>query len=651
MRARAEKQLATQAGMGALPQTRAGQRAVSGRSLLCLSLSFGLSMLMVIAGDVGQCAPLLASAPDQGQAPGKGGLERRDLTPYSQAEAGVKLLMGIFSRLGNEPQLALKNEMQNRKADLRQEPVPASLLAGAGNISDVSQGQLSKNYTDPALAIRPQQTSVRRLTVGRAVINKVVPIDGMTLAMAPRGSANAPAPAMQALPSGLGGSFAGDSPAPAAPPASFQNQDQGLAASTRNVRASLQSAMPRAEGQRSFQQAGGYSNTSDALQEKVANNKLLDLKNQLNQGAGLSKPVNSIPYLAGNVHSTMSPMQDKSRLREFNSESKRTSYGGAAEGTSRVMLQSGRRLEDNYSQSGYNQGRIVQTPAAEPSVNGIIRPAEQPGLFKYVREHLHELPKDAPREIASRENRLDTKDGFRESERDELKSVGQEEMSYGAQAETARGKAVSTKPVPRRKAIAAGEISQKESTADSEWKPEVAGKKAKAERQERFNQASPVPLVAYLPPSTLRGISGLPLGSSEKDTLAYLKSRGKFKTAESHGWRVYSLNSVQGNVALQAYIRGGKLEALRVYNADYLPASLGVSIESDLSTMKSKFGEPSFVLDEPTANNTLHGKANKGAAPAAKNYVYPLSQVGFQLARPATGASPQVMSVLFFRYL
>ena len=154
MRARAEKQLATQAGLGALPQTLAGGRADSKRSLLCLSLSFGLSMLMVMAGDVGQCAPLLASAPDQGQNPGKGGLERRDLTPYCQAEAGVKLLMGIFSRLGNEPQLALKNEMQNRKADLRQEPVPASLLAGAGNISDVSQGQLSKNYTDPALAIR-----------------------------------------------------------------------------------------------------------------------------------------------------------------------------------------------------------------------------------------------------------------------------------------------------------------------------------------------------------------------------------------------------------------------------------------------------------------------------------------------------------------
>ncbi|HND05817.1 MAG TPA: hypothetical protein PL012_09055 [Candidatus Obscuribacter sp.] len=643
MRARAEKQLATQAGLGALPQTLAGGRADSKRSLLCLSLSFGLSMLMVMAGDVGQCAPLLASAPDQGQNPGKGGLERRDLTPYCQAEAGVKLLMGIFSRLGNEPQLALKNEMQNRKADLRQEPVPASLLAGAGNISDVSQGQLSKNYTDPALAIRPQQTSVRRLTVGRAVINKVVPIDGMTIAMAPRGSVNAPAPAMQALPSGAGGA-AGDSLAPAAPPASFQSQGQGLGASTRNMRPSFQGALPRAEGQRYAQQAGGYSSNSDALQEKVATNKLLDLKSQLNQGGGASKPVNSIPYLAGSLHSTMSPMQDKSRLKEFNSESKRTSYGGASEGLNR-----GRRIEENLSQASYDEGRVVQTPAAEPSVNGIIRPAEQPGLFKYVREHRLELPKDAPREIASRESRLDTKDGFRESERDQSKSVGQEELSYGAVPEAVKVRAA--KQVPRRKATAASEASQKESTADSEWMQEVASKKAKAERQERFNQASPVPLVAYLPPSTLRGISGLPLGSSEKDTLAYLKSRGKFKTAESHGWRVYTLSSAQGNVALQAYLRSGKLEALRVYNADYLPASLGVSIESELSTMKSKFGEPSFVLDEPPANRTLNSKLDKGAAPAAKNYVYPLSQVGFQLARPSAGASPQVMSVLFFRYL
>lgn len=626
MRAGAEKQLATQAGSGStLPQSLA-RVAVSKRLLLCLSLSLGLSMVLVIAGDVAQCSPLLASAPDQGQPQGQAGLERRDLTPFCQAEAGVKLLMGIFSRLGNEPQLALKNEMQNRKADLRQEPVPASLLASAGNISaDVSQGQLSKNFTDPALAIRPQQTQVRRLTVGRAVINKVIPIDGMTIAMAPRGSVNAPAPALQALPSGAGGSFANESQAPAAAPASFQ------------------SAKPRAEGQRFQQQAGDYSSSTDALQEKVAGNKLQDLKNQLNQGVGASKQVNSIPYLAGSLHSTMSPMQDKSRLKEFNSESKRTSYSGNAEGLNR-----GRRVDDNTYNSGFNQGRLIQ-PAAEPSVNGIIRPAEQPGLFKYVREHLHELPKDAPREIASRESRLDTKDGFRESERDQGKAVGLEELTYGAIDEASKARMGSARPVARRKTLSTNAVSQKEGTADSEWKAESVSKKAKAERQEKFNQASPVPLVAYLPPSTLRGISGLPLGSSENDTLAYLKLRGKFKSAESHGWKVYTLNSTngQGNVALQAYIRGGKLEALRVFNADYLPASLGVSIESDLSTMKSKFGEPSFVLDEPTAT----GKAKKSAAPAAKNYVYPLSQVGFQLARPAAGSSPKVMSVLFFRYL
>ncbi len=648
MRAGAEKQLATEAGSGSrLPQNPAGL-AVSKRLMLCLSLSLGLSMVMVLAGDVARCSPLLASAPDQGQSQGQAGLERRDLAPFCQAEAGVKLLMGIFSRLGNEPQLALKNEMQNRKADLRQEPVPASLLASAGNISaDVSQGQLSKNFTDPALAIRPQQTQVRRLTVGRAVINKVIPIDGMTIAMAPRGSVNAPAPALQALPSGAGGSFASESPAPAAAPESIQNQAQGLGASTRNVRASFQNAQPRAEGQRFQQQAGAYSSSTDALQEKVAGNKLLDLKNQLNQGAGAAKPVNSIPYLAGSLHSTMSPMQDKSRLREFNSESKRTSYGGNAEGLNR-----GRRMEENSYQAGVNLGRVVQ-PAAEPSVNGIIRPAEQPGLFKYVREHLHELPKDAPQEIASRESRLDTKDGFREAERDQGRAVGQEELSYGSADEVGKTRMGSAKPPARRKTLSTSAVSQKEGTADSEWKTESVSKKAKAERQEKFNQASPVPLVAYLPPSTLRGISGLPLGSSEKDTLTYLKLRGKFKTAESHGWKVYSLTgpSGQGNVALQAYIRGGKLEALRVFNADYLPVSLGVSIQSDLSTMKSKFGEPSFVLDEPTATGNHPGKAKKSAAPAAKNYVYPLSQVGFQLARPAAGSSPQVMSVLFFRYL
>jgi hypothetical protein len=69
-----------------------------------------------------------------------------------------------------------------------------------------------------------------------------------------------------------------------------------------------------------------------------------------------------------------------------------------------------------------------------------------------------------------------------------------------------------------------------------------------------------------------------------------------------------------------------------------------VTIADDLSEMKSKFGEPSFILEEPRASD-------EGTKVMAKNYVYPLSQLGFQLARPVSDAKPQIKSVLLGRYL
>jgi len=35
----------------------------------------------------------------------------------------------------------------------------------------------------------------------------------------------------------------------------------------------------------------------------------------------------------------------------------------------------------------------------------------------------------------------------------------------------------------------------------------------------------------------------------------------------------------------------------------------------------------------------------------AKNYVYPISQVSFQLSRPNASSAPQVLSMLLFKFL
>jgi len=82
-----------------------------------------------------------------------------------------------------------------------------------------------------------------------------------------------------------------------------------------------------------------------------------------------------------------------------------------------------------------------------------------------------------------------------------------------------------------------------------------------------------------------------------------------------------------------------------VFDPKYVPASLGINISDNLAAMKQKFGEPSFILEEPNVKN-------------AKNYVYPVSQISFQLARPLQDKSksqiqskPQILSLMLFRFL
>ncbi|MGC5184045.1 hypothetical protein ACPXBI_28750, partial [Escherichia coli] len=57
--------------------------------------------------------------------------------------------------------------------------------------------------------------------------------------------------------------------------------------------------------------------------------------------------------------------------------------------------------------------------------------------------------------------------------------------------------------------------------------------------------------------------------------------------------------------------------------------------------IKEKFGEPAFILPEPAGGRSIE---------AGKNYIYPISQVSFALARSHDKAkpAPQVVSMLIF---
>lgn len=160
-------------------------------------------------------------------------------------------------------------------------------------------------------------------------------------------------------------------------------------------------------------------------------------------------------------------------------------------------------------------------------------------------------------------------------------------------------------------------------------------------------------IVAYNPPSMVFGISGLQLGASNNDVSSYLKSqygtqKSKFKSFKYKEWVVWSLvePSSQGErTTLQIFSRANQVEALRIFDDRYIPDAVNVRLADTMAVMKNRFGEPAFVLEEPQV------KDNSTEKKMIKNYVYPVSQVSFQLVRAENGTSPVVTSVLLFKFL
>lgn len=503
-----------------------------------------LSLLAIISlVNPGQCRSREKFAPISQTVP----VTAIKLGDFARPEAGLKLLNGIFSRL-SQPQLAQKNDGRQLLAENKMSMRQIALAAG----NSQQRGQFGNTLnaardtsTDPALAIRPQ--SARRLTVGRTTIDRVIPIEGISIAIPPAKIASKKAAFQQiaAAPAPAGAQFV---PAPAAFPAAPSSFGSG-APSSRLV---------DSEDEKSSRKNELAQNMPQPVRAPGS---------QLNGSLGAAYPARSesSPY-----------------IQEFSQST--TSSAVNWRGNKQQAEEVGERRRDS---------------AATDS--GIIRPAEQPGLFKYVREHLKETPRDIPNQV-SRENLRDR-------------------AGKGVGADADAGLATADKLTATRAKVA---------RADSERDIALEAK-----------DSNGAPLqIAFLPPNTVHGLNGLPLGASEEEVDRFLKNKGALSKAAVSGWKIWTLSDNKQNPLIQVYMRSSRAEAYRIYSQSYVPAGLGLALSDELSAMKSKFGEPAFILEEPGVRTVT-----------AKNYVYPVSQVSFQLVRTGAGSAPQILSLMLFRYL
>ncbi len=512
------------------------------------------------------------------------------LGDFSRADSGVKLLVGIFARLGNEPQLALKNDnrliaaAKNKPGFDRDNQSQLLASAPSGSASNLQRNQFSNainnQYTDPALAIRPR-------TVNRkAVADKFIPINGVTIAMAPqkksyyKGDVRDEKSSVAGI-SGIG-AIGGAGQAPQAESSKAESEK-------------------RSDGERKMESDSFASSRSrDDSTVKIF--------------AGPSSTSN-----ASNNSPAQAGFSEKTYIREFGKAANSQALPAAPSVSGSVR---GLERGINIIEEPVAASRRQAVQKAEETANGIIRPTEQPGLFKYVREHMKEAPKDSPKE--------NYKESARESRDSGLALQNASALDQLSESKVANKQRLKSAKLQSSLNANAGGSSNVSIVSDNEVSLEA--------------QQEGAPLqIAFLPPSTVHGINGLPLGATEADTAKFFKNRGNLSRSFISGWKVWTLLDLQQNPILQVYLRNGRTEAFRIFNQSYVPAGLGVAINDELPSMKGKFGEPAFILEEP-------GMKPQTANILAKNYVYPVSQVSFQLVRKGP-TSPQIHSLLLFRYL
>jgi hypothetical protein len=181
------------------------------------------------------------------------------------------------------------------------------------------------------------------------------------------------------------------------------------------------------------------------------------------------------------------------------------------------------------------------------------------------------------------------------------------------------------------------EISKQEKFSNASGIKEMFDER-KADKTDSFDKKQ----IALLPPSIVSGVPLVHLGASALQIKQSLGSKVKIDKQIIEDWTVWSVTGHnRPECALQLYFKHGVVEAIRVFDASYLGPDLGIKLGNDLQTIKEKFGEPAFILPEPAAARGVE---------AGKNYIYPISQVSFALARSRDRAkpAPQVVSMLIF---
>ena len=142
--------------------------------------------------------------------------------------------------------------------------------------------------------------------------------------------------------------------------------------------------------------------------------------------------------------------------------------------------------------------------------------------------------------------------------------------------------------------------------------------------------------VGLLPPTVITGIPLVKLGDSQREVLKALAPLGRTNKESIASWTVLTFcQSKCHKCSMQVFIRHGMVEALRLFDASLLPCDFGVTIGDSLLVVKEKFGEPTFILSKP-------------ATITSQNYIYPISQIGFQLARRKENERPKLLSMMVF---
>lgn len=507
-------------------------------------------------------------------------------------QAGLKLLLGIFNRMGNEPQLAKNEKKQQAK----------EVIAFQGQ--NLTQSQLFQNATDPALMIRPQEKN--------KAASKPIPIQGMNIAMAPTGQDGY----MSGFSSSQGEPH--DKSGLSSNTGIWESESAGAKKVSGTVSGSRSSYLPPATLGRSNAAPGAALAAKD--QERGLSN---ESKQRLSKSLG---------NLAGIVNRMQEAQQMPSKIAVVPRQQSGGYYGGGAGagGTVEEISTAGKNIKTYNAPRGGVQimdespvvrdYRTIDTNAGNTAANRLIahKAPRVPSPVVQAEALAEEGTVKLDQPSAFKYNREYGEKAFPSTDADDNLS------NWGA--------------APKRK-----EAKERSDSYKSAEIAKPADSKASIKREAESRRAREI--IAYAPPSVVTGIPGLTLGSSEYETNRFLANRGdvmKETITPANGgerWKVWSLRTTGSQEpALQVYIRGNQVQGLRIFDRNLTPPGLGVSLGDGLVRMKEKFGEPAFVLQEPT---------NQGG----KNYVYPVSQVGFQLAKPVSGeTAPKVVSLLLFKF-